>query len=153
MVIADHESAIYYLKHLNYYRLRGYWLPLEADLQSHQFKSGLSSAAAAKTDMESAYGAYKAALIHYAKGLARRLAPQGFRVNTVSPGTIMLKMVFGVTQNAICRNSTVTISLATRWGAWGIRRKSPMRLSFSVPPPPRLLPEVIWSSMEDGLAG
>lgn len=28
MVIADHENAIHYLKHLNYYRLRGYWLPL-----------------------------------------------------------------------------------------------------------------------------
>lgn len=40
MVIADHDSAIHYLKHLNYYRLRGYWLPLEADLHSHQFKPG-----------------------------------------------------------------------------------------------------------------
>ena len=42
MVIADHESAIHYLKHLNYYRLRGYWLPLEADLKSHQFKPGIT---------------------------------------------------------------------------------------------------------------
>jgi NAD(P)-dependent dehydrogenase (short-subunit alcohol dehydrogenase family) len=32
------------------------------------------------------YGAIKAALIHYAKGLAHRLAPKGIRVNTVSPG-------------------------------------------------------------------
>lgn len=51
----------------------------------------LSSAAVAETDMESAYGAYKAALIHYAKGLARRLAPQGLRVNTISPGTIYVE--------------------------------------------------------------
>lgn len=40
MVIADRESANHYLKHLNYYRLRGYWLPREANPQSHQFKPG-----------------------------------------------------------------------------------------------------------------
>lgn len=32
------------------------------------------------------YGASKAALIHYAKGLAQQLAPKGIRVNAVSPG-------------------------------------------------------------------
>lgn len=32
------------------------------------------------------YGAFKAALIHYAQGLAHRLAPKGIRANTVSPG-------------------------------------------------------------------
>lgn len=32
------------------------------------------------------YGAFKAALIHYAQGLAYRLAPKGIRANTVSPG-------------------------------------------------------------------
>ncbi|HVV94597.1 MAG TPA: SDR family oxidoreductase [Hyphomicrobiales bacterium] len=32
------------------------------------------------------YGAAKAALIHYSKALAHRLAPKGIRVNTVSPG-------------------------------------------------------------------
>jgi len=32
------------------------------------------------------YGACKAALIHYAKGLSRQLAPKGVRVNCVSPG-------------------------------------------------------------------
>ena len=32
------------------------------------------------------YGAFKAALIHYAKGLSNRLAPKGIRVNAVSPG-------------------------------------------------------------------
>lgn len=51
----------------------------------------LSSAAIAETDMESAYAAYKAGLIHYAKGLARRLAQQGVRVNTLSPGTIYVE--------------------------------------------------------------
>lgn len=33
-----------------------------------------------------AYGAFKAALVHYAKGLAMKLAPIGIRANTVSPG-------------------------------------------------------------------
>lgn len=33
-----------------------------------------------------AYGAFKAALVHYAQGLAYRLAGQGIRANTVSPG-------------------------------------------------------------------
>lgn len=42
MVITHRESAIHYLKHPNYYRLRGYWLPLEADLKSHQFKPGIT---------------------------------------------------------------------------------------------------------------
>jgi NAD(P)-dependent dehydrogenase (short-subunit alcohol dehydrogenase family) len=32
------------------------------------------------------YGAFKGALIHYAKGLAHQLVPKGIRVNTVSPG-------------------------------------------------------------------
>ena len=33
-----------------------------------------------------AYGAYKAALVHYAQGLAYKLAPKMIRVNSVSPG-------------------------------------------------------------------
>lgn len=33
-----------------------------------------------------AYGAFKAALVHYAQGLAYKLAPRGIRANTVSPG-------------------------------------------------------------------
>jgi 3-oxoacyl-[acyl-carrier protein] reductase len=32
------------------------------------------------------YGAFKAALIHYAKGLSQQLIKKGIRVNTVSPG-------------------------------------------------------------------
>jgi 3-oxoacyl-[acyl-carrier protein] reductase len=32
------------------------------------------------------YGAFKAALIHYAQGLASQLAPRNIRANTVSPG-------------------------------------------------------------------
>ena len=37
------------------------------------------------------YGAMKAAVIHYAKGLARSLAPDGVRVNAISPGNIYFK--------------------------------------------------------------
>jgi len=43
------------------------------------------------------YGATKAALIHYAKGLANQLAPKGIRVNAVSPGNTYFEG--GVWQN------------------------------------------------------
>lgn len=51
----------------------------------------LSSVAAAEAELESAYGAMKAALIHYSKGLARRLAPKAVRANVISPGTIYVE--------------------------------------------------------------
>jgi 3-oxoacyl-[acyl-carrier protein] reductase len=38
-----------------------------------------------------AYGAFKAALIHYAHGLAHKLAPKKIRVNSVSPGNVYFK--------------------------------------------------------------
>ncbi|MBL6750741.1 MAG: SDR family oxidoreductase [Nevskia sp.] len=47
------------------------------------------------------YGATKAALIHYAKGLARQLAGKGIRVNTISPGNTYFEGGFwqGAEQN------------------------------------------------------
>ncbi len=48
----------------------------------------ITSALVAEAETESAYGAYKAALVHYAKGASRRLAAKKVRVNAVSPGTI-----------------------------------------------------------------
>jgi NAD(P)-dependent dehydrogenase (short-subunit alcohol dehydrogenase family) len=48
------------------------------------------------------YGAIKAALIHYAKGLSHQLASKGVRVNAVSPGNTYFEG--GVWQN-IERNS------------------------------------------------
>lgn len=39
----------------------------------------------------SAYGAMKAALIHYIKGVAKEYAPKKIRANVVSPGTIYFK--------------------------------------------------------------
>lgn len=45
------------------------------------------------------YGAMKAAVINYAKGLARSLAPDGVRVNSVSPGNIYFEEgVWGKTE-------------------------------------------------------
>jgi len=38
-----------------------------------------------------AYGAFKAALVHYAQGMAYKLAPKGIRANTVSPGNTYFK--------------------------------------------------------------
>jgi 3-oxoacyl-[acyl-carrier protein] reductase len=48
----------------------------------------ISSVSAAETATATAYGALKAAQIHFAKGLAKDLAPRHVRVNVVSPGTV-----------------------------------------------------------------
>jgi len=51
----------------------------------------ISSVSAAETDTANSYGAIKAALIHYAKGLARQYAAAHIRTNVVSPGTVYFK--------------------------------------------------------------
>lgn len=48
----------------------------------------IASISAAVADQAGAYGALKAALIHFAKGLAREHAGQGIRANVVSPGMV-----------------------------------------------------------------
>jgi 3-oxoacyl-[acyl-carrier protein] reductase len=48
-----------------------------------------SSVSAAEASAPSAYGAIKAALIHFAKGVAREGAPRHLRCNVVSPGTVL----------------------------------------------------------------
>jgi len=50
-----------------------------------------SSVSAAEASNASAYGAMKAALIHYAKGLAREGAAKRVRANVVSPGTVFFE--------------------------------------------------------------
>lgn len=50
-----------------------------------------SSISAAEADNPSAYGAMKAAQIHYAKGVARENAPKHIRCNVVSPGTVFFE--------------------------------------------------------------
>ena len=58
-----------------------------------------SSVSAAETSAPSAYGAIKAALIHFAKGVAREGAPKHLRCNVVSPGTVFFEGgVWGVTK-------------------------------------------------------
>jgi 3-oxoacyl-[acyl-carrier protein] reductase len=51
----------------------------------------ISSVSAAEASTVSAYGAIKASLIHYAKGVAREGAAQHLRCNVVSPGTVYFK--------------------------------------------------------------
>ena len=51
----------------------------------------ISSVSAAEADNASSYGPIKAALIHYAKGLARQHAKRGIRTNVVSPGMVYFK--------------------------------------------------------------
>lgn len=48
----------------------------------------ISSISAVETTRVMPYGAIKAALNHYAKGLAYDLAPKGIRVNVVAPGQV-----------------------------------------------------------------
>jgi 3-oxoacyl-[acyl-carrier protein] reductase len=48
----------------------------------------IASVSAAETDNASSYGPIKAALIHFAKGLARQYAKKHVRTNVVSPGTV-----------------------------------------------------------------
>ncbi len=50
-----------------------------------------SSVSGAETDNPNAYGAIKAALIHYAKGVARENAAKKVRCNVVSPGTVFFE--------------------------------------------------------------
>jgi 3-oxoacyl-[acyl-carrier protein] reductase len=50
-----------------------------------------SSVSAAQTDTASSYGAMKAALIHFAKGVARENAASHIRCNVVSPGTVLFE--------------------------------------------------------------
>jgi abortive infection bacteriophage resistance protein len=40
MIITDVKDAYFYLQHVNYYRLRAYWLPFEENKETHDFKSG-----------------------------------------------------------------------------------------------------------------
>lgn len=50
-----------------------------------------SSVSAAEATSASSYGAMKAALIHYAKGLAKENAAKHIRANVVSPGTVFFE--------------------------------------------------------------
>ena len=51
----------------------------------------IASVSAAEADRAESYGPLKAALIHYAKGLARQHAKRNIRANVVSPGMVYFK--------------------------------------------------------------
>ncbi len=40
LIIANHYLAEKYLSHISYYRLAGYWWPLQSDKENHLFKPG-----------------------------------------------------------------------------------------------------------------
>jgi len=63
---------------------------LEASAVAHGDAAivAISSTASAAISNAQSYGAVKAALIHYAKGLAKDFAPRKIRVNTVAPGMV-----------------------------------------------------------------
>jgi 3-oxoacyl-[acyl-carrier protein] reductase len=62
----------------------------------------IASVSAAESDNASSYGPIKAALIHYAKGLARQHAKRRIRTNVVSPGMVYFK---GGVWNMVEQNS------------------------------------------------
>lgn len=40
MQIEEEGKAVFYLQHINYYRLSAYWLHFEEDHNTHQFRQG-----------------------------------------------------------------------------------------------------------------
>lgn len=49
MLIPDRRQALFYLSHLNYYRLEAYWLPYEVSRNPHQFRKGASLCAGTRS--------------------------------------------------------------------------------------------------------
>ena len=38
LIVKDEDNAAHYLEHISYYRLAGYWWPMQSDKQNHKFK-------------------------------------------------------------------------------------------------------------------
>ena len=99
----------------------------------------ISSVSAAESSSGGAYGPMKAALVHYAKGLARQHAAKKIRVNVVSPGTVLFeggvwadirdnqREVF---ERAMARNPTGRMGLPEEIAAAAVFLASP-RSSFT----------------------
>jgi 3-oxoacyl-[acyl-carrier protein] reductase len=66
-------------------------LEAAADAQGDAAFIIVSSISASESLGASSYGPIKAALIHYAKGLARQTAARKLRVNVISPGSILFE--------------------------------------------------------------
>jgi NAD(P)-dependent dehydrogenase (short-subunit alcohol dehydrogenase family) len=75
-----------------------------------------------------AYGAFKAALVHYAHGQALKLAPMGIRANTVSPGNTYFEG--GIWQN-IEQNNKALFDEAMGMNPMG-RMASPQEIARGV---------------------
>lgn len=75
-----------------------------------------------------AYGAFKAALVHYAHGQAMKLAPMGIRANTVSPGNTYFEG--GIWQN-IEQNNKALFDEAMGMNPMG-RMASPQEIARGV---------------------
>lgn len=77
----------------------------------------VSTVAAIETGpLEGAYGTLKAALIRYAAGMASVLAPEGIRVNAVSPGTIYIEDGFW---GGMSRDNPEMFAQAMSWNPMG----------------------------------
>lgn len=77
----------------------------------------VSTVAATETGpFEGSYGTLKAALIRYAGGMASVLAPEGIRVNTVSPGTIYIEDGFW---GGMSRENPEMFAQAMSWNPMG----------------------------------
>lgn len=75
-----------------------------------------------------AYGAFKAALVHYSQGQAMKLAPMGIRANTVSPGNTYFEG--GIWQN-IEQNNKALFDEAMGMNPMG-RMASPQEIARGV---------------------
>jgi 3-oxoacyl-[acyl-carrier protein] reductase len=69
------------------------------------------------------YGAFKAALIHYAQGLASQLAPRNIRANTVSPGNTYFPGGVWERSSRATRPCSPNRSRSIRPGAWARRKR------------------------------
>lgn len=81
-----------------------------------------------------AYGAFKTALVHYAKRLAYKPTHKGIWAKTVSPETDFLKARYGSTSKLKTPNCSPPPSRNTRWAGWRSSKK-PQEMSSFWPAP------------------
>ena len=105
-------------------RRRGHAVPRALERRRRSSPSP-ASRAGRSTSPSGAYGAFKAALVHYTQGLAYQLAGKGIRANTVSPGNTYFPG--GVWSQIETGNPELFRwrSGSTRPGGWARRRRWP----------------------------
>jgi len=77
------------------------------------------------------YGVLKAALIHYGKTLSVHHAPDGIRVNSVSPGNVYFADGVWERSSVRRRSSSPNAWHAIRWDGWRHRPRSRKRCGLS----------------------